>query len=192
MVPLLGNPRCGSTLQLELGFNWDVFCTFENRLRKLVEGEGAADAATEKNHRPDPRVIEQEAARRYARNLRLMSEIARARGSFFLVAFQPHLWSKLKPTAGEAAGLEQWKSSGRAVALARYESFVSDVAAQLDTAGVPWIDLNTEPGIYASSEEMFLDIVHLNAQGHEAVARAIESKLDRAAAHLSSSIGSTR
>jgi lysophospholipase L1-like esterase len=102
----------------------------------------------------------------YERNVLKMAEVSRMAGGQFLCVIQPIRYSFQS-------------SPPRGVRPVRYPKFRNHVAATLQVAKVPYVDLNEAQDVLKAS--MFLDDVHLDAEGNAVMARlvakAIRAKL---------------
>ncbi|MBI3506859.1 MAG: SGNH/GDSL hydrolase family protein [Proteobacteria bacterium] len=99
-------------------------------------------------------------AESYAANMAKISAFASARGARFLCALQP--------VRAAAEGRE-----GRI--LPRYAEFRRLVKERFAAAGVPHVDLNDDRAELPDSR--FVDLTHLNPDGHRALAKLVAAKL---------------
>jgi len=130
-------------------------------LARLVAGVGAAEAApgTDDPGDPDgsidptPEVL----GRIYAENARKMHRVAAAFGASYLCVLQP---DRRELTAGR-----------NAFEPTSYRRFRATARDLLERAEVPHLDLNERSGLLRP--RMFLDRIHLDASGNDAMARAV-------------------
>jgi hypothetical protein len=104
-------------------------------------------------------------------NLERMHAFARGRGARFLAVLQPELLGKRRLSDAERS-LGTDEQAGAA-----YRRFAARARAALTARGVPCLDLNVAADFVESRETLFLDQVHLSAQGNALVARAVQQAL---------------
>ncbi len=110
----------------------------------------------------------------YVANVNKMHTWARARGARFVAVLQPSIFSKDR-RIGEEPSIAMPEEVGK-----QYLEFCRDARLALEVAGVECHDANEQPEFRDSSEELFLDPVHLTPAGHRAAASMIERFLGEA------------
>lgn len=166
-----------------LGYNRHIFRTLEDRLRLHAAEDLPAQAPLPVGNGPG--WTHEEARRRivteYTDNLSRMAAFARARDAELLVVLQPQLGAKRRHGGGEAAAWQSWLSSYGVA----HPNFAEDYEALLDAArtfclrqGIAYLDASRAPAIAEEARPLFLDAVHLNAEGHRVVAELVRARLD--------------
>jgi hypothetical protein len=167
----------------DFGYNRQVFASIEERLRLARRAAGAKLPPATPTPAPlDAQANQREILAAYTRNLRRMAEVARARRAFLLVVFQPQLGTKRRLAGGEAQAIEVWRKAytrTHAGFAAQYAAQVASAAAFCEREGIACLDLESSPVFRDSENELFVDTVHLNGEGHRLVAREIRSRLAR-------------
>jgi lysophospholipase L1-like esterase len=160
------------------GFNRQILASIETRLRLLVRQTQAA--------RPPVPVVPDAGANAarilnaYTANLARMARVARAQGAFLLVVFQPQLGSKRVFVGAEAGAWQTWQSAypeTHADFVRQYQTLLAGARAFCDRQGIATLDLEQASTLRDSTQELFLDTVHLSAAGHRLVAEAIARRL---------------
>ncbi len=173
-VPMLAATRAPFA-GVPTGFNWDVFLLVENRLRLLTLG-GAAEPPPAEAREELPQL-----ARRitdtYLANLGEMRRVAAARGIPFLVVLQPSISTRRAAPEGERQALATWTRMGERGDPALFAGFLTEVRQALTQEGIPFVDLNTTARFSTGGEPLFFDMVHPNAEGHQAMADEIRAPL---------------
>jgi lysophospholipase L1-like esterase len=116
----------------------------------------------------------------YEQNLLKMRDVARGRGSHFLVVFQPELGAKGTRTSAEEEALQAW--NGHSGYLDRdfpgkYSRLVERAAAFCSDHDIPWLDARSHPALRDHPGSLFHDPVHLNEEGNRILAGLIEARL---------------
>jgi lysophospholipase L1-like esterase len=147
----------------------------ETRLRLLTRGDRGDDIKPP----PDEPVPSLAARTRpvYQSNLEEMHRVCASRGIPFLVAIQPWVGTRRKPSDKEREILRDWGKLGAAADPAFYTEFRADARSFLKAHGIPFIDLNESPAFLTRSTSLFVDAMHPNAEGHRAMAAEIHAKL---------------
>jgi len=157
------------------GANGDIYFAFAERLHQhhlmmrdpgskpwpLPAAEVEKDAAEHLN----------DVVRIYESNLEKMHAWARSRGARFVVVFQPQVRSRKTPTEAEE------KIPLPAATADAYRDFVERAEAYCRSHGIPCCDVNEEPAYQQSRKTLFLDAVHMSADGHEVVAGILQRVL---------------
>jgi len=173
-VPMLAATRAPFA-GVPTGFNWDVFLLVESRLRLLTLG-GAAEP-------PPAQVLEEvpRLARRitdtYIANLVEMRRVAAARGIPFLAVLQPSISTRRAAPEGERQTLATWTRMGERGDVALFANFLAEARQALTREGIPFVDMNATAPFDSGGESLFLDMVHPNAAGHQAMAEEIRAPL---------------
>jgi lysophospholipase L1-like esterase len=157
------------------GANGDIYFAFAERLHQyhllmrkptskpwpFPAAEAEKDAA---EHLSD-------VVRIYESNLEKMHAWARSRGARFVVVFQPIVTSRRNRSEAEA------KMPLPAATADAYRDFIARAKAFCRTNGIPCCDVNEEPAFQQSPKTLFLDVVHMSADGHEVVAGILQRVL---------------
>jgi lysophospholipase L1-like esterase len=177
-APFEPQRRC----QQATGISW-AFPLIERRLIEALRNEEGAPetpGAQAATATADFASCFEDSTAAYTRNLLRMAAFARGSGASFLVAFQPELGHKRWRTEAEEKVLEDWDRDRRYVMddfPGHYARMIETTQAALDTAGVPYIDLNVEPTLRDATERLYFDVVHPTGPGHELIAGAIAREI---------------
>jgi hypothetical protein len=162
-----------------LGFN-NTFLLVQERLHELYRCDHAAPAKEDRlalqtaSAMPDEQFVAA-ITRTCLRNLDRMHAFARARDAVFLAVFQPEIGHPRSEQEGRILSQAPWYS----------ELHLTTRCAAMRTAAmkfcrardIPCLDVQASPDFLAEPGTLFLDVVHLNARGHNLVAKLIEGRL---------------
>jgi len=121
----------------------------------------------------------------YCSNIKKMDDICRSRGIRFIVALQPELGRKVFKTGAEnkvySEGMLKGKLYGE-VFPGLYGVFTKKASAFMMENNIEHIDINANPLITSSREDLFTDCVHTNAAGNAVIAGILSLKIKEGSA----------
>jgi hypothetical protein len=169
-----------------IGYNGQ-FSVLESRLRKYWEIEEKPGAATGDMLRPVTHVLDRDQLvsailENYVSNVEKMRDFAAARGADLMIVLQPDLGLKPLRTEEEEDIIRNWGKRTRYLSnhiSAAYRQFLDSAKRRLAEKGIRYIDINESPWFVDTGSTLFLDPVHLNAEGHRLVAEQIGASLQR-------------
>jgi hypothetical protein len=116
----------------------------------------------------------------YISNLKKMYDFCQCQGIKFLVVFQPEVGLKSNITSQERLALKYWVIENYGNEFPPlYKKFIEQSKEILTKEGIPFIDINTQPEYRNSPKTLFVDVVHLNKNGNEVVAKVINQYLEK-------------
>jgi lysophospholipase L1-like esterase len=170
---------------LSLGYN-PQFRVMESRLQRFHELEEEGKSAKGRKRPPvvnmmDRKQLVDAATNEYISNIQKMHDFSASRGVGLLVVLQPDLILKPHRSEDEEAVIRAWGERTRYLS-----NKISDGYLQLITSakqhfkqnGIRHLDINDSPVIQDTARTLFLDPVHLNAEGHRLVAEQIRAAVE--------------
>jgi lysophospholipase L1-like esterase len=122
----------------------------------------------------------QEILSKYVANIAKMHSFANARGSRFLLVFQPELGNKQTRSSNEVEVLKTWIEKYEYLdnkITERYKNFVREAKKPLREQNISFVDINTEHQFSENPQTLFFDVVHPNESGHDIIAKIINQAL---------------
>jgi GDSL-like Lipase/Acylhydrolase len=122
----------------------------------------------------------QEILSKYVSNIVKMHYFANARGSRFLLVFQPELGNKQIHSSNESEVLKTWIEKYEYLdnkITERYKNFVREAKKYLQEQDISFIDINAERQFSENPQTLFFDVVHPNELGHDIIAKIINQTL---------------
>jgi hypothetical protein len=118
--------------------------------------------------------------RDYLENIRDLHHMVNARGAKLLWVIQPELGSRTNKTPFEHQIIERWKATYRYnpdELTSAYRVLRKRAREFAHVHAIPWIDINDTDAWCQSTETVFADAVHPNAQGHRLIAGILVKKI---------------
>jgi hypothetical protein len=118
--------------------------------------------------------------KKYTVNISKMRDFSVARGSEFLLVFQPELGNKKQLSKEEKEALKNWSERYEYLTKKipeRYGMFVARAKKIFQEKNIPYIDINAESDFSENPRTLFFDVIHPNELGHEIIARIINRVL---------------